>query len=284
VTYGEFSDCGAVEVEPGLGDECLAWVRDQPVTRRELDGYLATIAGTVVGARLGFDTCEHSGNPSSDAARLLREQWALKSLVRARLLEDERRRRGCDDVRALLAAIADDVGAEPAVDEVECYYRGSPELFCVPEARRVRHVLCRDETDARSVMMQVEAGETLAHLAATRSLDRGSSCSGGDLGEVRRGELAGVLGDAIFAAQPGVLCGPVRSCFGWHVLRVESVRPARRVPLEDVREAIDQHLRHRTRGSAAGSWLEASVRSDTRVAPGFEHPSRHGLPGSTHRH
>ncbi len=287
---------------PERGEEVLAWVGDEPVTRDELERFLRAIAPSVVGARIGVDidaalgTSTRSASVSGDgdgagaqgrshgAARALREQWALKALVRQRLLDAERRRGGHADVRALLGAVADGAAGEPTTGEVETYYRRSPELFAVAEARRVTHVLCRDEAAARAVIARVEAGEPLERLAAAHSLDRGSRRSGGDLGEVRRGELAGALEDAIFSARPGAVVGPVRSCFGWHVLRVEAVVPARQAPLDEVRSGIEQHLREAMHGHAAGSWLEARIRSEARVARGFEHPSRHGLPGSAHRH
>lgn len=289
---------------PERGEEVLAWVGDEPVTRDELERFLRAIAPSVVGARIGVDidaalgTSTRSASVSGDgdgdgagaqdrshgAARALREQWALKALVRQRLLDAERRRGGHADVRALLGAVADGAAGEPTTGEVETYYRRSPELFAVAEARRVTHVLCRDEAAARAVIARVEAGEPLERLAAAHSLDRGSRRSGGDLGEVRRGELAGALEDAIFSARPGAVVGPVRSCFGWHVLRVEAVVPARQAPLDEVRSGIEQHLREAMRGQAAGSWLDARIRSEARVARGFEHPSRHGLPGSAHRH
>lgn len=287
---------------PERGEEVLAWVGDEPVTRDELERFLRAIAPSVVGARIGVDidaglgTSTRSASVSGDgdgddelgqshgAARALREQWALKALVRQRLLDAERRRGGHADVRALLGAVADGAAGEPTTGEVETYYRRSPELFAVAEARRVTHVLCRDEAAARAVIARVEAGEPLERLAAAHSLDRGSRRSGGDLGEVRRGELAGALEDAIFSARPGAVVGPVRSCFGWHVLRVEAVVPARQAPLDEVRSGIEQHLREAMRGQVAGSWLEARIRSEARVARGFEHPSRHGLPGSAHRH
>lgn len=81
---------------------------------------------------------------------------------------------------------------------------------------------------AQRALEEIREGEEFAVVARRYSEDRGTREQGGELGWLRRGELVPAFGDAAWAARPGVAVGPVRTRFGYHIIRVENVRGGER--------------------------------------------------------
>jgi parvulin-like peptidyl-prolyl isomerase len=185
-----------------------------------------------------------------------------------------------------IASLVELVTASVAVGEpqVRDFYDRNRDRYHRPEMRRVRHVLLADEAAAQRVVDRLAAGEDMALIAATASIDAGSRGQAGFLGDVHRGELSGPFEDAIFGTAIGVVVGPIRTEHGWHVARVEAVEPDADAPFEEVRPAITAELLAVARTEAFGAWLEERCTALAAFEPGYEHPSHplHGLP--THRH
>jgi peptidyl-prolyl cis-trans isomerase D len=80
-------------------------------------------------------------------------------------------------------------------------------------------------------------------LAKEYSKDPGSAEQGGDLGNFGRGAMVKPFEDAVFAAKAGDLLPPVLSDFGWHIIKVTGVRPARTQPFEEVKAQIESELK-----------------------------------------
>ena len=108
--------------------------------------------------------------------------------------------------------------------------------------------------------------------------------SGGEPLDVRRGELAGPLEDALFGAQEGKVVGPIETEHGFHVARLESVIPQFVAPYEDVRTVIEEDLLVAARERAFDEWLDGRRQELATIEPQFEHPAHpiHGIP--SHRH
>jgi parvulin-like peptidyl-prolyl isomerase len=134
------------------------------------------------------------------------------------------------------------------------------------------------------VAVSIRNGEDMATLARAVSIDAGSRTSGGDLGDVRRGQLAGSLEEAVFGAEVGALVGPIRTEHGWHVARGESATTESQVPFEDARPAIEETLLVAERALEFDRWLERRRAALVVIEPEFEHPAHpiHGV--GTHRH
>jgi parvulin-like peptidyl-prolyl isomerase len=188
--------------------------------------------------------------------------------------------------RAAIARLVDRVTGSVTVPETDIrgYYERNSDLYHRPEVRRVRHILVADLAAARDVVGKLDAGEAMADVARAVSIDAGSRRGGGYLGEVRRGELAGLLEDALFAAEIGTIVGPYETEHGWHVARVEAVIRATTAPYPEVRAAIEADLRAAARARAFDEWLEERRRALAIIEPDFAHPADpvHGVP--SHRH
>jgi peptidyl-prolyl cis-trans isomerase D len=75
-------------------------------------------------------------------------------------------------------------------------------------------------------------------LAAEHSEDPGSKDNGGDLGWFGRGQMVSEFENAVFSAKPGEIIGPIRSQFGYHIIKVEGFKPEHQRPFEEVQELI----------------------------------------------
>jgi peptidyl-prolyl cis-trans isomerase D len=138
------------------------------------------------------------------------------------------------------------------VDEVElrAYYDQHVDEFLESEQASARHILFRvtpDTTEieqaetelrANGVATIARSGVDFAVLASEHSEDPGSKDIGGDLGWFGRGQMVPEFENVVFSAKPGDVVGPVRSQFGYHVIKVEGFRPEHQLPFEEVQEQI----------------------------------------------
>jgi len=167
--------------------------------------------------------------------------------------------------QAVLARLAEMVTEGVAVPETElrAYYERNLDLFRGEEVRGLRHHMAPTVAAARTAAVDI---------------DHGASWN------LRRGEFTGPLEDAVFAAQPGELVGPLESELGWHVARIERIDAASVTSFEDARERIEEDLLAAARASAFGEWLERRRQALSVIEPDWEHPGHpvHGL--VRHRH
>ncbi len=140
------------------------------------------------------------------------------------------------------------------------YYEQSRSRFLQDEQRRARHILieagddeAKAEEQATALAARVRAGEPFADLARDYSADGGTAGQGGDLGLLPQSQLPGALGDAIFSMREGEVAGPVRSEFGFHVIRLDDIQQGGPLPFADVRGELERELRAE---QADDLWLE----------------------------
>jgi peptidyl-prolyl cis-trans isomerase D len=147
----------------------------------------------------------------------------------------------------------DAVAAEVQVDEpaLRKYYdEVAPERYIEPEQRRASHILIEagdDDAEARAraeaLTRQAQGGADFAGLARENSDDAGSKAQGGDLGWSRRDAYVAPFADAVFAMQKGQIRGPVHTQFGYHVIRLDDVRPATQRSFDEVRPELEAEFR-----------------------------------------
>jgi [acyl-carrier-protein] S-malonyltransferase len=188
-------------------------------------------------------------------------RWIVQELVTEEVLAHEARQAGLPDSLSLVELVT--AGVTIPEDDVRAYYERNGDLYRRPESRRIRHLLVDEEAAAR---------EAARGIGAAPELD------------VRRGELAGPLEDAIFAASAGSIVGPIGTELGWHVARVEGTTPASVVPYREARTAIEAELLTAARSRAFDGWLDGRRKALAVVEPEFAHPGDpvHGIP--SHRH
>ncbi len=111
---------------------------------------------------------------------------------------------------------------------------------------RARHILFTGpnaEADAEAAIKQVKGGADFAKLAQEQSKDTGSSKQGGDLGYFTHDVMVKEFADSAFAMKPGEISDkPVKTSFGYHVIKVEDKRKSAPPPLSEVHDQIANQL------------------------------------------
>ncbi len=110
---------------------------------------------------------------------------------------------------------------------------------------RASHILVKTEDEAKEIIKELSGGADFAALAKEKSIDKGSGQNGGDLNWFTKDTMVKEFSDAAFAMQRGdVSKVPVKSQFGWHIIKITDSRMQTPVPLEqkkdDIRKALSQ--------------------------------------------
>jgi peptidyl-prolyl cis-trans isomerase D len=132
------------------------------------------------------------------------------------------------------------------------YYDTVKDRFTTQEQRHGRHILITvgDGVDdaaakkkAEELTAKAKAGADFAQLAKDNSKDAGSAQQGGDLGMATRDVFVGPFGDALFSMAAGEIRGPVKSEFGYHVIKLEQIEPGHVKTFEEARADLEADFR-----------------------------------------
>ncbi len=108
---------------------------------------------------------------------------------------------------------------------------------------RARHILVEKEDEAKALIAQIKGGAKFEDVAKKSSKDPGSAENGGDLDWAAAGSYVPEFSQAMAALQKGQMTdAPVKSQFGYHIIKLEDVRDAQFPPLDDVKPQIQQRL------------------------------------------
>ena len=109
------------------------------------------------------------------------------------------------------------------------------------EEVRARHILVEGEDEAKAIIEQLKGGADFAKLAKEKSKDPGAA-EGGDLGYFTKDQMVPEFADVAFKMYPGQLSNPVKTQFGWHVIKVEDKRMKQPPEFEKVKDQIEAYL------------------------------------------
>jgi peptidyl-prolyl cis-trans isomerase C len=127
------------------------------------------------------------------------------------------------------------------------------------ERVRARHILVNTEQEAQQVLDRLNKGEKFEDLAKQYSLD-GSKEFGGDLGYFSAPEMVPEFSKAAFALKPGELSQPVKTDFGWHIIKVEDRKMGGAQPYDQVKAALRNILlRKKTQEKIISLRLQSKV-------------------------
>ena len=127
-------------------------------------------------------------------------------------------------------------------DEIKKYYDEHPEEFQGEETVSARHILVETEEQANDVLARIQKGEMSFEDAAKAFSSCPSSQQGGDLGEFGRGQMVAEFDTACFEMEEGEVRGPVKTQFGFHLIKLEKKNPAKAYTLEEAKPALQQKL------------------------------------------
>jgi peptidyl-prolyl cis-trans isomerase C len=109
------------------------------------------------------------------------------------------------------------------------------------EEVRARHILVESEDEAKAIVDQIKGGADFATLAKEKSKDPGAA-DGGDLGYFTKDQMVPQFSDVAFKMYPGQLSNPVKTQFGWHIIKVEDKRNKQPPEFEKVKDQIESFL------------------------------------------
>jgi peptidyl-prolyl cis-trans isomerase D len=141
-----------------------------------------------------------------------------------------------------------------AEEDILDYYESNLEKFKNPKTVQARHILIKVDQNAKpeevesarqraeDVLKLAREGQDFAALARQYS-EGPTKAKGGDLGTFRREAMVKPFADQAFSMKVGDISDPVRTRFGWHIIKVEKINPAKTRSLDEAREDIEKTLK-----------------------------------------
>ncbi len=216
----------------------------------------------------------------------------LESVITRDLLLREALRRGIDrrpEVATqlsmkrksiLLEALLSDVASKSqglSDESLRRIYDSSPEQYRTGPRVRVSHMLFRDKARAAEMLRRLDEGESFEALMKETGAFEGEIAA--DLGDIERGHFVKEFEAAAFGAAPGAVAGPVKTTYGYHLIKVYSKKPAGVRSFEEVKPQLLAEQQEMAQREAFET-LVASLRkaSTIRVLVGTEEGGRSAPP------
>ncbi|QRE72477.1 peptidylprolyl isomerase [Methylobacterium aquaticum] len=135
------------------------------------------------------------------------------------------------------------------------------------EEVHARHILVENEAEAKKIAARLKAGEDFAKVAAETSKDPGSKAEGGDLGWFTKERMVAPFADAAFKMEAGKISDPVKTQFGWHVIKVEEKRTKPVPSFDEMKEQVEAYLTRKTQQDLITKLREGAKIEKTAAAP-----------------
>jgi len=160
-------------------------------------------------------------------------------------------------------------------EETKAFYDKNPQLFQQPEQIKASHILIKVQADApadqkaearkkiEDVQQKVKKGEDFATLAKTYS-EGPSGPKGGDLGYFRRGQMVKPFEEAAFSLKPDETSEIVETQFGYHLIKVNDKKPAKKMTYTEVKDRLSENLKKQKQDSEANAYIE-TLRKDAKI-------------------
>jgi len=144
---------------------------------------------------------------------------------------------------------------ELAPDEASRYYESHKDEFMTPELFRASHILVKTGEEAQAVKVALDGGADFEETARKRSVDQ-TAIRGGDLGFFQKGQFVPEFEQAAFMMKKGETSDPVKSRFGWHIIRLtDRGEPALR-DFASVKPLIEERLLNEKRSAAFHAFVD----------------------------
>ena len=126
-------------------------------------------------------------------------------------------------------------------DAMKKVYEEASKQIAGEQEVRARHILVETEDEAKAVKAELDKGADFAELAKKKSKDPGSA-DGGDLGFFTKEQMVPEFSAVAFSMDPGKISDPVKSQFGWHIIKVEEKRNRKAPDFDQVKGQIENYV------------------------------------------
>lgn len=217
----------------------LANVNGKPITEEDVDRFIAALGRSA----------QAYNNPQGRAA-------ILEQLIAQRLFLLDAQRNLLEREQAFkdqLAAVKEQLLMEYAIgkcvdgvrvteDEVKAYYEAHKDEMKSEETVNASHILVDSEEKANELLAAITAGSITFEDAARENSTCPSSAEGGNLGDFGRGQMVPEFDTACFEMEEGEVRGPVKTQFGYHLIRLNKKNAADVISYADVRAQLHQQV------------------------------------------
>ena len=147
-------------------------------------------------------------------------------------------------------AISETVKAvEVTEEDMKSFYEENSNYFEKGATVSAKHILVKEEEKCQEILEEIIAGKVFEEAAQQYSTCP-SGQKGGDLGEFGKGQMVKEFEEAAFAAEIGQVVGPIKTQFGYHLIKVEAKNEATVTPFEEVKEQIRRNLMQQKQNKA----------------------------------
>lgn len=223
-----------------MSEKVLATVAGQPITEEELQAFLNNVPR---------EQQPYINNPK------FREQ-SLEQLISLHLfakLGEDMKLEETEDFRKILENAKKDIlaqlamretmkGVEVSDEEVKAFYDANSQQFKKGATVSAKHILTDAEDKCQTILESILNGEKTFEDAAKEFSTCPSGARGGDLGQFGRGQMVKEFEDVAFAAEIGEVKGPVKTQFGYHLIKVENKSEETVASFDEVKEVIRRNL------------------------------------------
>ncbi len=144
------------------------------------------------------------------------------------------------------AFVQDHYATHPITDEALQQEYETLKLATGSREYKARHILVKEEAQAKSIAAQLKKGGKFNKLASKHSLDPGSKDKGGELDWSMPGNFVPQFSNAMVSLKKGEVSDPVKSDFGWHIIKLDDVRDFNFPPLQEVKPELTQRLQQQS--------------------------------------
>ena len=152
-------------------------------------------------------------------------------------------------------------------EDIQKFYTENAERFKVPEQLKAQHILLKADpeneaevkkvkAEADKLVTQIKGGANFGELAKKHSQDEGSKVKDGDLGEFTKGQMVLPFEEALLKLKKGEVSAPVKTQFGWHIIKRGDTTPGSTSKLDEVKPMIEGNLKQTKQQEIFEGWLK----------------------------
>ncbi|MEF3356022.1 peptidylprolyl isomerase [Paenibacillus sp. GYB006] len=153
-------------------------------------------------------------------------------------------------------------------EEISTYYEENKDTFATPEQVRASHILVETKEEADAIKKELDEGADFATLAKEKSTDS-SAANGGDLGFFGKGDMVEEFEKAAFSMEINEISEPIKSDYGYHIIKKTDYKEATNPTLEDKKEEIRKLLVDQQVSELSSTWL-SDLRSNAKITNKLE--------------
>lgn len=140
--------------------------------------------------------------------------------------------------------------------EMKEYFNENKDSFAQAAQVKASHILVDDEKTAEEMKEKLDKGEDFATLAKKYSTDTATSESGGELGYFEEGTMTDEFDKKAFAMKKGEISDPVKTDYGYHIIKVEDVKEAKQASYKDSKAQVKEAIFNEKLQTEYSTWLE----------------------------